>query len=344
VDDFDDGAILVVRGLRVRPPGAQLDTIRGIDLDLPAGWCFGLAGESGAGATTLLRALIGLLPNRSVVNGSVRLNGRELVGLGERAWRGIRGTEVAVVLRDPGLALDRTIRIGAQVAETLKLHKRTRRHETSQRVALLLDEVGLPASTAGALPRDLGPAEGRRAMLAAALAGDPSVLLVDDGPPWLSAEEHAAFGSLVAAITRSRRLATMVMSHHVGTVARFADEIGVLCGGLIMEQAGPRDLTASPRLPYTSALLRPAPDPEPEPDRRPRLPERAAFGLARVPVAARQKPPERPTASEHLLIGCSYSLRCPRAVIPCGEHEPASVEDPVGHRWACWNPQPAPVL
>lgn len=341
-----DEAILVVRGLRVRPPAVHVDTIRGIDLDLPPGVCFGLAGESGAGATTLLRAFIGLLPRGAEARGSVRLQGQELIGLGERAWRSIRGRQVGIVLRDPGSALDRTVRIGAQVAETLKVHKRVRRGEVSERVAMLLDEVGLPPSTAGLLPRDLGAAEGRRAMLAAALAGDPSLLLVDGGPAWLDVEQHVAFGSLVAKITRARGLASMVVSHQIGTLAPFADEIGVLCGGLIMEQANPVALAASPRVPCTTALLYAAADQAPEPAEshsRGRLQDRSAFGFGiRLPAGTRQEPPKRPTVEEHLLIGCSYSLRCPRAVMACREHEPRPVEEPAGHRWACWNPQPPP--
>lgn len=342
----DDEPILVVRGLRVRPPGVHVDTIRGIDLDLWPGRCFGLAGESGAGATTIVRALIGLLPRGTEATGSVRLLSQELIGLGERAWRAVRGRQVGMVLRDPGLALDRTVRIGAQVAETLKVHKRVRRHEVGERVAMLLDEVGLPASTAGLLPRDLGAADGRRAMLAAALAGDPSLLLVDGGPPWLDVDQHVEFGSLVARIGRARGLATIVISHQIATLAPFADEIGVLCGGLIMEQADPVALAASPRVPYTTALLYAAPDQAPEPADpagRGRLSDRSAFGLGiRVPPSARREPPKQPTVAEHLFVGCSFSLRCARATIACREHEPMMVEEPVGHRWACWNPQPPP--
>ncbi|MBO0692805.1 MAG: ABC transporter ATP-binding protein [Acidimicrobiaceae bacterium] len=343
---MDDDAILRVRGLRVRPPAVHVDLIRGIDLDLSPGRCFGLAGESGAGATTLIRAFIGLLPRGAEVRGSIRLQGQELVGLGERAWRHVRGQQVGMVLRDPGVALDRTVRIGAQVAETLKVHKRVRRSEVSERVAMLLEEVGLPAATAGQFPRDLGAAEGRRAMLAAALAGDPSLLLVDGGPPWLDVEEHVAFGSLVAAITRSRGLASMVISHQIGTLAPFTDEIGVLCGGLLMEQTNPVALAASPRVPYTSALLYARPDEAPEPERpepRVRLGDRPGYGLGlRLPAAARREPPKRPTVDENLLVGCSYSLRCARAVMACREHEPRPVEEPAGHRWACWNPLPPP--
>jgi len=342
-----DEAIFVVRGLRVRPPGVNLDTIRGVDLDLRQGQCYGLAGEAGAGATTLLRAFIGLLPRGGAASGSIRLHGEELLGLGERAWRNVRGRQVGMVLRDPDIALDRTVRIGAQVAETLKLHKRVRRSEVSERVALLLYEVGLSASAAGRFPRDLDPAEGRRAMLAAALAGDPSVLLIDGGPPSLDVEEHVAFGRLVAEITRARGLASLVISHQIGTLAPFVDEIGVLCGGLIMEQANPVALAASPRVPYTSALLYAGPDKPPEPpsraESRVRALDRPFYGLGvRVPAGARREPPKRPTVNEGLLIGCSFSLRCQRAVMACREHEPMPVEEPAGHRFACWNPQPAP--
>lgn len=292
----------------------------------------------------MLRALIGLLPSGAEVRGSIRLKGQELVGVNERAWRAVRGREVAVVLRDPGVALDRTVRIGAQVAETLKLHQRVKRREVAPRVAALLDEVGLPESVARCLPRDLSADDGRRAMLASALAGNPSLLLVDDGPASLTTEQHVAFGSLVAAISRARGLASVVFSHQIAALAPFADEIGVLCGGLIMEQTTPWVLATSPRVPYTSELLRAVPEvpAEPaQPEAASRSPERA-FGVIRLPPSGRQQPPARPAVAEHLLIGCSYSLRCPRAVIPCREHEPVLVEEPAGHRWACWNPQPAP--
>lgn len=339
--------ILVVRGLRVRPPAAHVETIRGVDLELRRGRCFGLAGESGAGATTLIRALIGLLPRGAKVRGSVRLDGQELIGTSERAWRKVRGTSVALVLRDPDQALDRTVRIGSQVAETLKVHKRVARSALDERVAELLDEVGLPASVAGQLPRELSPGEGRRALLAASLAGDPSVLLVDGSPPTLDPDEHVAFGSLVADLTRARGLATLVISHQIATLAPFADEIGVLCGGLIMERAAPPTLAASPRVPYTSALLLAPPDvpPEDEEEGAPSMKamiDRPMMGLGiRLPPALVREPPKPPTADEHLLVGCSYSLRCARAVVACGEHEPPAVEEPAGHRFACWNPLPA---
>jgi peptide/nickel transport system ATP-binding protein len=341
-----DNIILAVRGLRVRLPGGTVDTLRGIDLEVHRGAVLGIAGEAGAGATTLLRALIGLLPG-ATVTGSMRLDDREIADARERQWRKIRGRDVAIVFRDPALALDPTLRIGPQVAEALGRRGRVGRAERLERTADLLHEVGLESDVATHFSHQLRVDDGRRAMLAAALAGQPSLLLVDQGPTSWCAEQQRAFVADVSRISAARQLAALVVSHQPLLLGPFATEIAVLCGGLIVEKAPPAVLVSSPRVPYTAALVRARPLEQPQPPvvtERPRATRTKTLSLFATPSRPRPvRPPTpvKPTLREHLLVGCSYSLRCPRAISDCAEDEPPVTEDGHGRSWACWNPEPA---
>lgn len=340
-----DTEILAVRDLRVRLASTEVDLLRGLDLTVAEGMCVGVVGESGSGRTMLLRALLNLLPDGAAQSGSIQLQGRELMGLSERQWQKVRGREIAVVFRDPTTAMDKVMKIGAQVAEALKVHRRVSRRDVRDRVSALLEEVGLSPSVAGDYPHRLNVGDARRVMLAAALAGDPSVLLVDDNPGGLGSDEQTAFWLRVSTITRTRRLATVVSTQQPLRLEDVADQIAVLCGGLVMERGTFRQLAVSPRLPYTSDLLIPTTyEPTgPAPTMPPpiQMRERGRFGLVRSPAPPPRQNSPRPSVDEGLLLGCSYSRRCPRAVMACMEHEPQPEVDPAGHSWACWNPQPA---
>jgi ABC-type glutathione transport system ATPase component len=271
-------AILSLENVGVRfgraQAGEPVRAVDGVSLDVKPGEVFGIVGESGSGKTTLANAVIGLLPANATVTGSIRLGGRELVGLNEQALRGMRGTEVAMIFQDPSASLDPTWSVGDQVAETLQTRRRMGRREAKARAIQLLEEVGI--ADAGAryreVPHRFSGGQRQRIVIAAALANNPKLLIADEPTTALDVTIQAQVLQLIERLRREHGTTVLLITHDLGVVSVVADRVGVMHGGRLLEVATARDLFVRPTHPYTRALLAARPNASPRGARLPVIP------------------------------------------------------------------------
>ncbi len=294
--------LLDVRDLHVRfDDGAH--PVRGVDLRVAPGEVLGLVGESGAGKTALVSALVGLLPRGATMSGSVRLAGTELVGLDDRSVSALRGPGVALVFQDPLSVLNPLRRVGTLVAEALRLHDRgATAHAVQTRVEELFALVGLPSGAQQAFPHELSGGLRQRVGIAVAIACSPRLLVADEPTTALDVTVQAQVLDVLDTARQASDAGLLLVSHDLGVVAGWADRVAVMYAGHVVEQAPAADLFAAPRMPYTIGLLRAVPDP------------RAARRL--VPI-----PGEPPTA-RWSGPGCGFAPRCPVALPRCLQARP----------------------
>jgi len=253
-------AVLEVRGLtvtfRTATSGAP-PAVAGLDLTLVRGRITALVGESGSGKSATAAAVLGLLPGTARVEGSVRLQGRELVGGPPDQLRRVRGADVGMVWQEPSGSLDPVATVGAQLVEALRAHRRLSRRAARARVVDLLAAVGLddPARVAASYPHQLSGGQVQRAAIAAALGCEPPVLIADEPTTALDVSVQAGILDLLRASARERGTAVLLITHDMGVVADLADDVLVLHRGRLVEAAPVERLFASPAHPYTRDLL-----------------------------------------------------------------------------------------
>ncbi|MEU3252072.1 ABC transporter ATP-binding protein, partial [Streptomyces sp. NPDC006997] len=316
-----------MRGLRVaRPAGRRspaLELVRGVDLRLCRGEVLGLVGESGAGKSLTALALLGLCPPGLTVSGSVRLLGREVVGMPERELAGLRGRRIAMVFQDALAALSPVRRIGDQIGEALRLHQSPRPgRAAARRTAVgLLDAVGVPepGRVADAYPHQVSGGVRQRAMIAVAMANRPDVIVADEPTSALDTLGQDRVLRALEAARRATGAALLLVSHDLGVVAGAADRVAVMYGGRIVESAPAEALYTRPRMPYTKGLLGSVPrlDDDTPPTPMPGVPPapgargRACAFAPRCPLAdgvCRGRPPELAGADGHV-AACHHGAR-----------------------------------
>ena len=251
--------LLRVDGLRVgfRRDRDVTPVVRGISFSLREGRCLAIVGESGSGKSVTARTLVGLTGAGSQVDADrLELDGRSLLGLGERRWRQIRGTAVGFVLQDALVSLDQFRTVGSEVGEPLRVHGRGSREERRRRVLEVLAEVGVPEPQLRARqrPYELSGGLRQRALIATALALDPRLVIADEPTTALDVTVQAQVLDLLAE-TKARGKAVLLISHDLSVVARLADDVCVMRDGEIVEQGPVDDVLHRPQHPYTRALL-----------------------------------------------------------------------------------------
>jgi len=295
-----------------RPDGTAL--VDGARLSVEKGQARGLVGESGSGKTLLALASLGLLPaSLRLASGEVWFDGAK-VDAGALAT--LRGRKVAMVMQEPLSALDPVLTIGAQIAEVFEVNGASRA-EAKRRAIALIEQVGIAGAEArfGSYPHQLSGGMRQRALIAAALACEPRVLIADEPTTALDVTVQAQILELLDRQRKERGLALVLISHDLELVARWCEQISVLYAGAVVEEGPTAEVLAQPRHPYTAALLK----------ARPRL------GSREAPVAIRGVVPpadQRPS-------GCRFRDRCDRADARC-EVEPALSGAP--HAFACVHP------
>jgi oligopeptide/dipeptide ABC transporter ATP-binding protein len=318
-------ALLEVRDLAVRYGAAHDPAVHALDevsLDVADGEAVGLLGESGCGKTTLLLAILGLLPSAArVVRGSVRFRGRELLGLGEREMQAVRGAEVSIVFQDPALALNPVRRVGAQVAEVVAAHRRWSGSRCREQATASLTEVGFADADRvyDAYPHELSGGQRQRVVIAQALACRPALLLADEPTAALDATTQAELRALLAGLQRRWGLAVLLVSHDLASIAALASRALVMYAGRLVEAGTPAQVFGRPLHPYSRGLVRAYP--------------RAATAANRVPLAAIPGGPPDPA---HLPPGCAFEPRCADRVPACAERPPREVSQPESRLVRCF--------
>lgn len=297
--------------------------VRDVSLEVAPGEVVGLLGESGCGKSTLLLAILGLLhPSASIVRGSVRFRGRELLGLPEAELRRVRGAEIAVVFQDPALALNPVRRVGAQVAEVLAAHRGQSRRRCREGVLAILTEVGLPepARLYDAYPHELSGGQRQRVVIAQALACRPSLLLADEPTASLDSTTQAELRTLLRSLQARFGLAVLMASHDLGTLADLASRVMVMYAGGLVETGTPAQVFSDPLHPYTRGLAHAYPRP-------------ATEGRSSRPLggAIPGSPPD-PARPEP---GCAFEPRCADRRPVCRERAPAETRTADGRHVRC---------
>jgi oligopeptide/dipeptide ABC transporter ATP-binding protein len=232
--------------------------VNGISYDLHPGETVALVGESGSGKSVSSMALLGLLPTPPArVSGSIRLQGTELAGASDRAWRDVRGNDIAMIFQDPMTSLDPVMPIGRQVTEGMRLHLGLSASEARDRAVDLLAQVGIPAPERRLddYPHHFSGGMRQRVMIAIGLACEPSVLIADEPTTALDVTIQAQIVELVQQIQADRGTAVLWITHDLGVVAGIADRVMVMYGGRIVEEGGVDTVYAEPHHPYTRGLL-----------------------------------------------------------------------------------------
>jgi oligopeptide/dipeptide ABC transporter ATP-binding protein len=321
------GDLLEVTDLAVRFTGTrpEIRAVNGISYSISAGQTLAIVGESGSGKTVSCRAIMGLLPSAAIVTGSARFDGTELIGLTDEQLRRHRGADLAMVFQDPSRSLNPTMRIGAQVAEAIRVHLAATRREANERAVELLRlvRIPLPERRAEEYPHQLSGGMRQRVMIAIALACHPRLLIADEATTALDVTTQAQIMELLLDLQRELGMALLLITHDLGLAASYADNVIVMYAGRIVEQATAGRMfgrAGHVRMPYTKALL----------DAIPRV-ERPAHSP--LPVIG-----GRPPDMAALPAGCSFAPRCGAAQDDCRQVLPPLAEHEPGHRWACWHP------
>jgi oligopeptide/dipeptide ABC transporter ATP-binding protein len=313
-------SFLDVRNLTVefRPAdGPPLRAVDGVSFSLGRGEALGVVGESGCGKTTAMLALLRLLPPAGrIVAGEVHLDGEDLLRLSPDELRAHRWRDLAVVFQGAMNALNPVRSVGHQIREAIQAHRPVGRAEAERRVGELLELVGISAGRAAQYPHQYSGGMRQRAMIAMALACEPSLLIADEPTTALDVMVQAQILELLDRLRRELELGLIIVTHDLGVVAETCQSVLVMYGGQVAEH-GPVDAVfAAPRHPYTQRLL-------------------AAFPDIGRPDATRASIPGAPPRLSALPTGCRFHPRCDRATARCSAEAPAPHRVGPAHVAAC---------
>ncbi len=318
-----DAGRLEIRDLTVefRSGGAWHPAVRGVDLAIARNQTLAVVGESGSGKSVTALAVMGLVPAPSgrIAAGSIRLDGQELVGMSERKLDRIRGSRIAMIFQEPMTALNPTMTVGDQVAESVRTHRGVSSAAALKEAERMLDLVRMPSAKRRMkeYPHQFSGGMRQRVMIAMALACQPEVLLADEPTTALDVTIQAQVLALMEDLKREYGLAVLFITHNLGVVALIADVVAVMYAGEIVESAPVGELFVRPRHPYTEALL---------------------ASMPRVDQDIGELEPIRgnvPSIRE-LGPGCAFAPRCPLVEERCRTTRPPLTALEQGRAVRCW--------
>jgi peptide/nickel transport system ATP-binding protein len=316
-------AVLEVRGLRTEfaTDEGSFAAVDGVSFAVDAGCTLAIVGESGCGKSVTSLSIMGLVPDPPgrITGGSIRFEGRELVGAGKKDLMDLRGNGMAMIFQEPMTSLNPAFTIGEQIVEGLLRHQALTRAQAQERAIEVLRQVRIPSPEQRFhdYPHKLSGGMRQRAMIAMALACRPRLLIADEPTTALDVTIQAQILELMRALRAETGTAVILITHDLGVVAEVADEVAVMYAGRIVEQAPAAALFEAPQHPYTVGLLGSIP-------RLDVAQERLASIEGQVPSPLRRPP------------GCGFADRCPFAVAQCRAEAPPLREVEAGHLSACW--------
>ncbi len=299
-----------------------VSVVEDVSFELAPGGTLGLVGESGSGKSVTAMSIMRLLaePPARIVAGRVLFEGRDLLGLDGAAMRGVRGDRIAMIFQEPMTSLNPTMTVGRQIAEVLTLHRGLRRAAARAEAVAMLRQVGVGGAERrfDQYPHQLSGGLRQRAMIAMALVCRPALVIADEPTTALDVTIQAQILDLLRRLRAELGMAVLLITHDLGVVAEFCDEVAVMYAGRIVERGGAA-LFRRPRHPYTAGLLAATPRSTARGGRLATIP-----GV--VPAPGRRG------------IGCSFAPRCGRVLERCRAERPPLAPVAAGHETACWNP------
>ncbi|MGW6398072.1 ABC transporter ATP-binding protein [Streptomyces sp. NPDC055134] len=317
----DTPLVLDIQGLRLQLPDTARPILDGVDLTVAAGETVALVGESGSGKSLTSRSILGLLPPKATTEGTVRVSGDDVLTMTPARLRELRTGTAAMIFQDPRAAINPLRRIGDFLTESLRLNAGMRAEDAGRRAAEMLAAVGLSSDALRRYPGQLSGGMLQRVMIAAALMGDPALLLADEATTALDVTTQAEVVGLLGDLRERFGTGLLFVTHDLGLAATVSDRVYVMYAGRIAETGPAEALFDRPRHPYTAALLGATP--------------RLDAPQGRLAAIDGQPPDLRKG-----LPGCPFAPRCAYATDICQDEAP--VDRPVGdedgplrHRVSC---------
>ena len=315
--------LLAVEGLRTHftTDEGEFPAVDGVSFCVAAGRTLAIVGESGCGKSVTALSIMGLVPNPPgrIAGGSIRFEGRELLGLHKREMQNLRGNGMAMIFQEPMSSLNPAFTIGDQIVEGLMRHRPLTRAQAAERAVAMLTKVRIPAPELRfhEHPHKLSGGMRQRAMIAMALACEPRLLIADEPTTALDVTIQAQILDLMHSLQQETGTAVILITHDLGVVAEVADDVVVMYAGRVVEQGPVQALFDLPQHPYTIGLLGSIPRLNGEQTR-------LAAIHGQVPNPMRLPP------------GCSFAERCPFADAQCRAAAPPLRPVGEGHASACW--------
>ena len=301
--------------------------VDGVSFTLERGKTIGIVGESGSGKTVLARSVMGLLPKRGLVReGSIKLEGRELIDFSPKQMRDYWGAQMSMIFQDPMTSLNPVMKVGKQITESIRQHLDVTKDYANELAESMLASVRIPepARRLKEYPHQLSGGMRQRVCIAVALACGPKILFADEPTTALDVTVQAQVLDLMQTQQRERFMAMVLITHDLGVVAGRADEIAVMYAGRIVEKAPANVLFREMRMPYTEALL----------SSIPKIDDASHTRLATIPG----RPPDLVNPPP----GCKFAPRCAYVQDRCLEEEPPLRDASDGHQYRCWFPVGTP--
>ncbi|GAA1361372.1 ABC transporter ATP-binding protein [Streptomyces beijiangensis] len=250
--------VLSLRDVRIKDQAGGRELVHGVSFTLTPGKAVGIVGESGSGKTLTCRAALGILPAHfEISGGSVAIDGSDIADLTPAQWTALRGATISAVFQDPASYLNPSIRVGAQIAEVIRVKKGLKRREAHRRAIELLRAVHLRDAelVCSQYTYELSGGMLQRVLIAAAIAADPRILIADEATTALDVTVQAEILDLLADLRERTGLALVVVSHDLAVVAQLCDEVLVMREGEVVEQGPTREVLHHPRHAYTRLLI-----------------------------------------------------------------------------------------
>ncbi|MBL8331599.1 MAG: ABC transporter ATP-binding protein [Rubrivivax sp.] len=315
--------LLSIRGLttRFRTERGTVTAVDDVSFDVAPGETVAVVGESGSGKSVTALSILRLIPDPPgrIERGQILFEGRDLLTLGDREMRAIRGDRIAMIFQEPMSSLNPSLTIGLQIAEPVNQHRGAPWSKALEVARGLLEKVAIPdaAKRLQTWPHHYSGGMRQRAMIAMALACQPRLIIADEPTTALDVTVQAQILDLLKDLTRETGASLVLITHDLGVVARYADRVVVMYGGRVVEQAPARSLYRKPHHPYTRGLLASVP----------RLDSVAGEQL--VPIEG--SPPDLAA----LPPGCAFQPRCRWATAACSSTRPALRAAAPDHLHAC---------
>ncbi len=313
-------SLLSVRDLTVtyHTQAGPVPAVRGVSLDIDKGEVLGLAGESGCGKTTVINAVLRLLPPKTNVTGMILLNGEDVLEMKPGRMRAVRWSSMSVVFQGAMHALNPVQRIGDQLAEAITIHSQAGEKEAMTRAGMLLEQVGLPGHRLRDYPHELSGGQKQRVMIAMALACGPDLVIADEPTTALDVMIQAQVLKLLKDLQRELGLAMLFITHDLSVLVEVCDRLAIMYAGKLVEEGPSVDVFRHPAHPYTEALSGAFPQ----------------IGDLRFRMAPSGLPGDPPFPG-NVPSGCSFHPRCPLAFDECPQVDPDLYPAGESRRAAC---------
>ena len=312
--------LLQVKDLRVHytAGGEVIRAVNGVSLEVRKGQTLGLVGETGAGKTTIAKAILRILPDppAKIDGGEIYLEGKELLSLPEKKMQDIRGKMISMIFQDPMTSLNPVMTVGAQLSEVIRIHEKLSRADAAIRAGEMLELVGIPSERMDEYPHQFSGGMKQRVVIAMALACNPLMIIADEPTTALDVTIQAQVLDLMRSLREKFGTATLMITHDLGVVAEICDRVAIIYAGQIVEQGTLEEIYENTKHPYTKGLFA-------------SLPDMSSKAHRLHPIKGLMPDPA------NLPSGCPFHPRCDHARPECARRTPVRTEVTPGHFVNC---------